>query len=179
LDENSSIKPSEARDRLQKDTGLKLHSNTVNKYLSLLKQEMDSEWEKLVKFKSNIIEEYTKIIYPNGLSNTYIEYLKNILKEDKFITLAEARNIIQEETGLNLDIQGIWKNLIRMKKEMGLKCAKRRKLDSIFDIRKRHEGLAKIKCYHLEHLYKYLKENITIDPVEDKKKASKRYRFKC
>jgi hypothetical protein len=168
LEENSSIEPSEARDRLQKDTGLELQTEAVNRYLNLLKERVGSEWDNLDKIRLSSMEAYTKPIYAHELSNTHMEYLKKILEEDGSIGSIEARNKIQEETGLKLNIQGVCVNLNRLKKEMGLECAKRRKINSILDRRKKYEGSAKIKYYHLEHLYKYLKEDIFIKPFEAK-----------
>ncbi|KXN69480.1 hypothetical protein CONCODRAFT_71454 [Conidiobolus coronatus NRRL 28638] len=97
LRENSSIEPSEARDRLQKDTGLKVHITTANKHLNLLKEGIGSGRDKLDMIRSNSTEALTKFIYEYELSNTHIEYLKKLLKEDNYIESVEARNRIQEE----------------------------------------------------------------------------------
>ncbi|KXN69466.1 hypothetical protein CONCODRAFT_8094, partial [Conidiobolus coronatus NRRL 28638] len=149
------------------ETGLRVSVYTIRRALKRLKEEMCPEHDiptsstphsraKKPKSKPSYI----------ALNNMHIKRLKDYLKEDNSIESVEARNRLQEETGLDLNISSIYTNLKRLKKEMGLECTKRSALSSIFDIRKRHGRMAKIKCHHLEYLSDYLKENSSIEPNE-------------
>jgi Fe2+ or Zn2+ uptake regulation protein len=142
LKEDIFIGPSNASYKLHEETGLRVSVYTVRRALKKLKEEIYPEHDiptsstphsraKKPKPKPSYI----------GLSNTHIKRLKNYLKEDNSIESVEARNRLQEETGLDLDINSIYKNLKRIKKEMGLECTKRSILSSIFDIIKSYERL--------------------------------------
>jgi HPt (histidine-containing phosphotransfer) domain-containing protein len=114
LREGNYIGPTEATNRLCKDTGLKLNSSTTSIYLKRLREEMGPEY---FNTDTSIIKN-RKLNCFAKLKDSHLECLKNYLKNNRFIKSEEARNQLQIDTGLNASTSTIRKRLRVLREEI-------------------------------------------------------------
>ncbi|KXN69465.1 hypothetical protein CONCODRAFT_8093, partial [Conidiobolus coronatus NRRL 28638] len=103
--ENSFIDSNEAKDRLRRDMNLTVSMSIIKENLKKLKKEMLSNNTDLDTYKQNLITKGAQTNYQSRLTYTHIESLKKYLEENDSMDHIEARNRLQEETGLDVRIQ--------------------------------------------------------------------------
>ncbi|KXN70068.1 hypothetical protein CONCODRAFT_79001 [Conidiobolus coronatus NRRL 28638] len=151
LEENKHISPTEAMDRVIKDTGLEIGYSSVQKTLLKLKKEMG-----IVANKKGLTRNRSK-----KLKDTDFEHLKSYLKENKYITYEQAKNRLHEETGLVVSVRTIGVAIKILREELGLEFKDLSPLGY-----KSNRPPIKLKDTHMEYLKKYLKEDIYIGNTE-------------
>jgi transposase len=151
IEENRYISPTEAMDRVKKDTGLEIGYSSVQKALLKLKREMG-----IAKNSERLTAGDAK-----KLKDTHIELLKSYLIEDKYITLGQAKNRLHEEIGLDVSSKTISLPMNSLREELGLQRVKLNTLGCSGSSTPR-----KIKDIHIEYLRKYLKEDVHIGNTE-------------
>ncbi|KXN74107.1 hypothetical protein CONCODRAFT_76981 [Conidiobolus coronatus NRRL 28638] len=166
LEEDKYIGPAEARDRLQEETDLEISISLAQKTMLKLRKEMGPEYSNLDP--TIVKNRKSSDIYK--LKDSHLECLKSYLKEDNSIGPTEARNRLQEETGLKINVTALKNTMAKLREEMGPEYAI---LDSPNTKSKKSSDLAKLKDSHLDCLKSYLKEDIDMGPTEAKSRLQK------
>jgi hypothetical protein len=153
LNEDSSINDIEARNKLQQDTGLDAHIKIVKACLLKLKKEMEIKPANL-----NLLTVENKVkAYGYNIKDAEIERLKTYLKEERFILSTVAKYRLQKETGFEITINSFNKTMAILRREVNTNNAKM-KISNRVSV---HPGYkAKIKDVHIEHLKRYLKDDM-------------------
>ncbi|KXN70997.1 hypothetical protein CONCODRAFT_78579 [Conidiobolus coronatus NRRL 28638] len=171
LKESDSIGSAKARDILYQETDLYVSIPTIYRHLKALKKEMGIE-------NPNIDQSTVKSRRPGcrtKFKDLHLECLRNYLVKDRFIGPAEAKNRIQEDTGLEIGLSTIQKAMTKLRKEMNIERAS---LDQSAVKNRELKDRAKLKDSHLECLKKYLNEDILIGPTESRNRLQEETNLK-
>jgi transposase len=107
LKEDNSIGPTEVRNRLQEETGLKINVAAMKNVMTKLREEMGPEYAILDSSttKSKKSNDLAK------LKDLHLDHLKGYLNEDIDIGPTEAKNRLQKDTGLTISVTTVSRTL--------------------------------------------------------------------
>jgi uncharacterized protein YciI len=153
------IGPTEAKNRIQEDTGLEIGLSTIQKAITKLRKEMNIERVNLDQsaVKSRELKDRTK------LKDSHLEYLKKYLNEDILIGPTESRNRLQEETNIKISVYAVKRAMLKLRKEMNIEYTN---LDTSSIKNRKSKYRSKLKDAHLELLKKYLTRDNFIGPTK-------------
>ncbi|KXN67231.1 hypothetical protein CONCODRAFT_10742 [Conidiobolus coronatus NRRL 28638] len=161
LENDKLITPIRARYQLHKDTGLEVSVRCIKGYILALRDEIDRECDNFYH-SSTELPIRNSYCERNKLKFFHIELLKKYLKEDNFITSAEARDKIHKDTGIELSVGYTGSILSVLKKVIDSECAYLESSYSESPTMVYCRSNTKLKFYHIDILKGYLKENISI-----------------
>jgi uncharacterized protein YciI len=172
LIEDALIGPTEAKNRLQEDSGLTCSISFVCNALKKLRKELSLDYANLdpSAVKKRRLKDRSK------LKETHLKYIKNILIEDTLIGPTEARNRLQEDTGLKCSLPSICQALKKLRKELSLDYTN---LDPSAVKNRRLNDRSKLKETHLKFIKNILKEDMLIGPAEARKKLKEEFNLEA
>ncbi|KXN67079.1 hypothetical protein CONCODRAFT_80284, partial [Conidiobolus coronatus NRRL 28638] len=152
-----------AMKKFYEETDLEISKTTAYNTLKKLRDEMGPEYD-ISNTLMVINREHNESI---KLKYLHLECLKKYLKEDKYISPAEANKKLLGETGLEINKWTMSTALKKLRKEMGPEYYNL-ELSVVRD--RQSENLSKLKNFHLNCLKNYLNENPSIKAQEARDK---------
>jgi hypothetical protein len=163
LIEDKYITGAAAMKKFCEETDLEMSKSTAYSALKKLRDEMGAKYDvsntSMVKNREH--NENIK------LKDIHLKYLKKTLKEDKYISPAEANKKLFDETGLEINKWTMSIALKKLRKEMGSEYSN---LDLSLVKDRQYKNMSKLKDFHLNCLKSYLNENSSIKAQEARDK---------